>query len=78
MSRLNGRDQVQYVVEGKVLTDISMAEEDSVPGSGNGQPRHHQVRRSIELHVLAALPVPREVLRHAVRISCCQPSRSCE
>jgi LEA14-like dessication related protein len=25
MSRLNGRDQVQYVVEGKVLTDISMA-----------------------------------------------------
>ncbi len=24
MSRLNGRDQVQYVVEGKVLTDISM------------------------------------------------------
>jgi LEA14-like dessication related protein len=25
MSRLNGREQVQYVVEGKVLTDISMA-----------------------------------------------------
>ncbi|HKS59035.1 MAG TPA: LEA type 2 family protein [Steroidobacteraceae bacterium] len=25
VSRLNGRDQVQYVVEGKVLTDISMA-----------------------------------------------------
>ena len=25
MSRLNGRDQVQYVFEGKVLTDISMA-----------------------------------------------------
>jgi LEA14-like dessication related protein len=25
MSRLNGRDQVQYVVEGKVLTDIGMA-----------------------------------------------------
>jgi LEA14-like dessication related protein len=24
LSRLNGRDQVQYVVEGKVLTDISM------------------------------------------------------
>lgn len=24
MSRLNGREQVQYVVEGKVLTDISM------------------------------------------------------
>jgi LEA14-like dessication related protein len=24
MSRLNGRDQVQYVVEGKILTDISM------------------------------------------------------
>jgi len=24
VSRLNGRDQVQYVVEGKVLTDISM------------------------------------------------------
>jgi LEA14-like dessication related protein len=25
MSRLNGRDQVQYVVEGKVLTDLGMA-----------------------------------------------------
>jgi LEA14-like dessication related protein len=25
MSRLNGRDQVQYVFEGKVLTDIGMA-----------------------------------------------------
>jgi LEA14-like dessication related protein len=25
MSRLNGREQVQYVLEGKVLTDISMA-----------------------------------------------------
>ena len=25
MSRLNGREQVQYVIEGKVLTDISMA-----------------------------------------------------
>jgi hypothetical protein len=23
LSRLNGRDQVQYVVEGKVLTEIS-------------------------------------------------------
>jgi LEA14-like dessication related protein len=25
MSRLNGRDQVQYVIEGKVLTDLGMA-----------------------------------------------------
>ena len=38
MSRLNGREQVQYVVEGKVLTDISHAEEDSVPGNRHGQP----------------------------------------
>src|SRR5215208_7715598 len=25
MSRLNGRDQVQYVIEGKLLTDLGMA-----------------------------------------------------
>jgi LEA14-like dessication related protein len=34
MSRLNGRDQVQYVVEGKVLTDISMAKKIPFQESG--------------------------------------------
>ena len=33
LSRLNGRDQVKYVFEGKVLTDIGDGEEDSVPGN---------------------------------------------
>ena len=35
MSRLNGRDQVQYVVEGKVLTDISMAKKIPFQESGS-------------------------------------------
>jgi LEA14-like dessication related protein len=34
LSRLNGRDQVQYVVEGKVLTDISMAKKIPFQESG--------------------------------------------
>src|SRR5690348_5256234 len=34
MSRLNGRDQVQYVVEGKVLTDIGMAKKIPFQESG--------------------------------------------
>lgn len=34
MSRLNGRDQVQYVFEGKVLTDISMAKKIPFQESG--------------------------------------------
>ena len=34
MSRLNGRQQVQYVVEGKVLTDISMAKKIPFQESG--------------------------------------------
>lgn len=34
MSRLNGRDQVQYVFEGKVLTDIGMAKKIPFQESG--------------------------------------------
>jgi LEA14-like dessication related protein len=34
VSRLNGRDQVQYVVEGKVLTDIGMAKKIPFQESG--------------------------------------------
>ena len=34
MSRLNGRQQVQYVIEGKVLTDISMAKKIPFQESG--------------------------------------------
>ena len=34
LSRLNGRDQVQYVVEGKLLTDISMAKKIPFQESG--------------------------------------------
>jgi LEA14-like dessication related protein len=34
MSRLNGRDQVQYVFEGKVLTDMSMAKKIPFQESG--------------------------------------------
>ena len=34
MSRLNGRQQVQYTVEGKVLTDISMAKKIPFQESG--------------------------------------------
>jgi LEA14-like dessication related protein len=34
MSRLNGRDQVHYLVEGKVLTDISMAKKIPFQESG--------------------------------------------
>lgn len=34
MSRLNGRQQVQYVIEGKVLTDISMAKKIPFQQSG--------------------------------------------
>lgn len=35
LSRLNGRDQVQYVVEGKVLTDISMLKKIPFQQSGS-------------------------------------------
>lgn len=35
MSRLNGREQVQYVVEGKVLTDISMLKKIPFQESGS-------------------------------------------
>jgi LEA14-like dessication related protein len=34
MSRLNGRDQVQYVVEGKILTDISMMKKIPIQETG--------------------------------------------
>jgi LEA14-like dessication related protein len=34
MSRLNGRDQVQYVVEGKVLTDLGMVKKIPFQESG--------------------------------------------
>ena len=35
MSRLNGRTQVQYVVEGKLLTDISMLKKIPFQESGS-------------------------------------------
>ena len=35
LSRLNGRDQVQYVVEGKILTDISMMKKIPFQESGS-------------------------------------------
>jgi hypothetical protein len=66
VSRLNGRDQVQYVVEGKVLTDLSGLKKIPVPGVRHRQPQGAAMKPVVQLHVLAALPLPREILRHSI------------
>ena len=46
LTRLNGKNQVDYVLEGKVLTDLGMVKKIPFQESGTCQSRNHEVNRS--------------------------------
>ena len=85
LTRLNGKTQVEYVFEGKVMLDIGHGEQDSVPGKRHGGSRDASqgepsdastVRPLVQLFVLAALRAHEKSCAMPLRIICCQASRS--